>query len=778
MVLTRALGERWDDVNAAHVALIRAAVDAHRGTVVRTEGDAVFAAFGEAGAAVAAAVAAQRSLQAHAWPEDATIRVRMGVHSGEAHRAGDDYGGIEVSRAARVAAVGHGGQIVLSGPTYELTADDLPAGTTARDLGLFVLKDVPRPERLYQLDVPGLPAEFPPVRAGRTTVGNLEPRLTTFVGRDDQVEALRALLDDARLVTITGAGGIGKTSVATEAARAVEAEYADGAWFVPLATIEDPADVKALVARTIGLFDGTSRSAVETLPSFLAERSMLLVLDNFEHVLDAATAVGELVRVSPRSRFVVTSRAPLRVTGEHEMPMAPLGVHGEDAAARRLFVERARAVRPDWEPGADGAVVDEICALVDGLPLGIELAAARVSLLPLAAIRDRLAARLPLPGSGARDVPARQRTLEGAVAWSHDLLSPRLQRAFDRLSVFEGSFDADQAGPVMRDPDDGSPGASLDPLDDLAELAGQSLIERFPADAGVRFRMLQTIQAVAAQGLATDGDEADTRRRHAEAFLDPRARGPGARVDARSRRLDRPARGRRREHPERGPLGDRRRRGRARAAPRRGRLAVLAGGRPPDRGPRAGRAGDRDAERAGPDRRADVGRRRRRQPRLLAGRHGARSSSVRGAARARAGPRPRGGRRRCDLQHRPRPVHRGEGPGRRLRSDRRRQAALSRSRRRARRRPRRLGAREHDAGRGDDRGSRCATLERVLVRFEELDDAQYHAMAAGSLAWAKFRLGHHGRGGRAGPSEGSGRRTLSATSGRRRSRSRRRSSSR
>ena len=167
----------------------------------------MFAAFGEAGAAVAAAVAAQRSLQAHDWPEDATIRVRMGVHSGEAHRAGDDYGGIEVSRAARVAAVGHGGQIVLSGPTYELTADDLPAGTTARDLGLFVLKDVPRPERLYQLDVPGLPAEFPPVRAGRTTVGNLEPRLTTFVGRDDQVEALRALLDDARLVTITGAGG-------------------------------------------------------------------------------------------------------------------------------------------------------------------------------------------------------------------------------------------------------------------------------------------------------------------------------------------------------------------------------------------------------------------------------------------------------------------------------------------------------------------------------------------------------------------------------------------
>jgi class 3 adenylate cyclase len=437
MGLTRALGERWDDVNARHVALIREAVDAHRGTVVRTEGDAVFAAFPEAGAAVAAAVEAQRSLQAHAWPDDARLRVRMGIHSGEAHRAGDDYGGIDVSRAARVAAVGHGGQIILSGPAYELTADDLPEGAAARDLGLFVLKDIPRPERLYQLDVAGLPGEFPPVRAGRTMVGNLEPRLTTFIGRDEQVAALVALLDDARLVTVTGAGGIGKTSVATEAARAVEADFADGAWFVPLATIDDPADVKALVARTIGLFDGTVRSAVETLPAFLAERSMLLVLDNFEHVLDAAAAVAELVRVSPRSRFIVTSRAPLRVTGEHELPMAPLGVDGADGAARRLFVERANALQPGWDPGTETAIVDEICALVDGLPLGIEIAAARVSLLPLTAIRDRLAARLPLPGSGARDVPARQRTLEGAVAWSHDLLPLRLQRAFHRLSVFE-----------------------------------------------------------------------------------------------------------------------------------------------------------------------------------------------------------------------------------------------------------------------------------------------------------------------------------------------------
>ena len=204
-------------------------------------------------------------------------------------------------------------------------------------------------------------------------------------GATTRSRTLRALLDDARLVTITGAGGIGKTSVATEAARAVEAEYADGAWFVPLATIEDPADVKALVARTIGLFDGTSRSAVETLPAFLAERSMLLVLDNFEHVLDAAAAVGELVRgVAPIARRRRRAARRCGSTGEHEYADRRCRLAERDGAgpaARRLFVERARAVRPDWDPGPDGAVVDEICALVDGLPLGIELAAARVSLL-------------------------------------------------------------------------------------------------------------------------------------------------------------------------------------------------------------------------------------------------------------------------------------------------------------------------------------------------------------------------------------------------------------
>ena len=468
---------------------------------------------------------------------------------------------------------------------------------------------------------------------------------------------------------------------------------------------------------------------------------MLLVLDNFEHVLDAAAAVAELIRVSPRSRFVVTSRAPLRVTGEHEMPMAPLGVRGEDSAARRLFVERARAVRPSWDPGPDGEVVDEICALVDGLPLGIELAAARVSLLPLAAIRDRLAARLPLPGSGARDVPARQRTLEGAVAWSHDLLSPRLQRAFDRLSVFEGSFDADQAGPVMADPDEGSPGASLDPLDDLAELAGQSLIERFPADAGVRFRMLQTIQAVAAQGLAADGDEADTRRRHAESFL---ALALAAQ-----------------EHES---THDR--------AVWINRLAA------DDANIRSAVHWAIDSGEAALALRlvAAVWRYWQVDGHLTEGRELAERAIAMPAAQGRTTERmwaiaaagslaywqadTEHARGRYEeqlelaraLDHEAGVVDAIYNIGHAQFIEERDPAVVLAAVDDVRQRYRDLGD-ERGVARADwalanamlDAGmteESCATLERILIRFEELDDAQYHAMAAGSLAWANFRLGH------------------------------------
>lgn len=516
MRLTRSVGPAWDALNERHLSIIGAAVASHEGIVVRTEGDAVFAVFAEAGAAVAAALDAQRALTGEPWPDSARIKVRMGLHSGEAHLAGDDYGGIDVGRAARIAATAHGGQVILSSPTMSLVVDRLPDQVSLRSLGDFVLKDVDRPEALYQLDAPGLPSGFPPLRAGAAVSGNLEERLTSFVGRETDIETIRTLLDERRLVTLTGPGGIGKSSLAVEVARSVQAEYPDGAWFVPLASIDRADAVEPLIARTIGLFDGPYRSAVETLPGFVADRAMLFVFDNFEHVLDAAAVVGGILRASPGSKVVVTSRSPLHVAGEQEWPVGPLVVDGVDEPARRLFDERARAVRPGWDPGPDAAIVGEIVRSLDGLPLGIELAAARVALLPPAAILDRLAARLPLPGADARDAPARQRTLDAAVAWSHDLLSPDLQHGLHRLSVFDETFDLEQAGRVAIDDDI----RSADVLDILAELVDRSLLQRAPDQPGVRFRMLRTIRSFAAARLVTEGEELATRRRHALAFLD------------------------------------------------------------------------------------------------------------------------------------------------------------------------------------------------------------------------------------------------------------------
>jgi len=508
MGLARALGPAWDDVNAEHLSLVRADVEVPGGIVVRTEGDAVFAVFPEAGAAVAAAVAIQRALAAHRWPEDSPVRVRIGLHSGEAHLAGDDYGGFDVNRAARVAATGHGGQVILSSTTAALVADGLPTGVALRDLGVYVLKDVPRPERLNQLDIIGLPNDFPPLRATRPATGDLPERLTSFVGRSRELGELATLIAAGRLVTLTGPGGIGKSSLAVETARAARGSYRDGAWFVALAAVDDPSAVKATIARAIGLFDGPERSAADALLPYLGERAVLLVLDNFEHVLDASGDVAAILRASPASHVLVTSRAPLRIVGEQEYPVPPLD------GGRRLFVERASSVRPAWDPGADAAAVDEICALVDGLPLGIELAAARISLLPVTAIRDRLAARLPLPGAGLRDAPDRQRTLERTVAWSYDLLTPSLQAVLHDVSVFEDGFDVAQASSVV-DHD-----LSVDVIEELAQLADHSLVMRDRPDGdGIRFRLLRTIQDVGLARLRESGREPATRRRHALAYL-------------------------------------------------------------------------------------------------------------------------------------------------------------------------------------------------------------------------------------------------------------------
>jgi predicted ATPase/class 3 adenylate cyclase len=516
MAMAHRLGPDWDAINAALLAIIRQAVDEHRGIVVRTEGDAVFAAFQEAGAAISAAASAQRALHAMGGDPEAVVpgefpadvRVRMAVHTGEAHLAGDDYGGFDVNRVARLVAAAHGGQILVSEATQALVADRLPAGTTLDDLGTHQLRDLPRPERLAQLTIAGLPARFPPPRTAGRQSGNLPTRLTTFIGRDTELAAIAKLAERARLITLDGPGGIGKTSLAIEVGREIADRFADGAWLVPMADVAAPAEVAATIAHGIGLHDGPERPASAALLPYLADRSMLLILDNFEHLVDGAAQVSAIVQASPGSVVLVTSRAPLHVAGEHEIQVQPLT---DEAVA--LFTDRARLIRPDWEPGTDRLVVEEICRLLDELPLGIELAAARIALLPPALIRDRLAARLPLPGPGVRDAPDRQRTLDGAVAWSHDLLPPGLQQLLAELGVFEDGFDAEEVERVVTPRDDG-----LDRLDDLLELADRSLIVAVPGAGRARFRLLRTIQSFALARLAASGQEAEVRRRHAEAY--------------------------------------------------------------------------------------------------------------------------------------------------------------------------------------------------------------------------------------------------------------------
>lgn len=509
MALARAHGETWDRANATHLGLIRRAVDARGGVCVRTEGDAFFGAFREAGAAVLAAADAQRALATHAWPAEVPFKVRMGLLTGEAHLAGDDYGGFDVNRVARLAAAGHGGQVLLSEPTRLLAEASLGDGLAARDLGRHVLRDLPAPERLFQLDIEGLRTEFPPLRTARPSSGNVPVRLTSFLGRVAELEKLDGLLAQNRLVTLTGPGGIGKTSLAVELGRAWQDRVSDGVWFVALDAIGEPGMVRAEIARSLGLFDGPDRPAADGLEHYMADRAMVLVLDNFEHVLEAAVEVNALLKASPGLRVLVTSRAPLRIGGEHEFPVHTLA---EDTAGPELFLQRAQAVRPGLDPDAERAVVDEICSMVDGLPLGLELAAARAAVLPLPAIRDRLAARLPLPGSGPRDAPQRQRTLEAAIAWSHDLLGEDDQRLLHDLAVFEGSFDVEQASQV----------ASGDVIAGLATLAEHSLLVPEPegASGGIRYRVLQTIRSFSLDRLVADGREPDVRRRHAVAFLD------------------------------------------------------------------------------------------------------------------------------------------------------------------------------------------------------------------------------------------------------------------
>jgi predicted ATPase/class 3 adenylate cyclase len=522
--LLHELGDAYGDVQRDHFRLMREAVAEGGGVEVRTEGDAFFVVFASPAGAVRAVISAQRALADHQWAHGRPVRVRMGVHSGEGKLGGDDYLGIDVNRAARIAAAGHGGQVVLSSTTAALVERTLPAGVGLRDLGAHRLKDFDQPEHLHQLVIEGLPHEFPALKALDAHPTNLPAPRTSFVGRETEVAAVtEAVLKDP-LVTLTGPGGTGKTRLALQAAAALLDELPDGAFFVDLSPIADPDLVGSAVAEALKVMEEPGRPLLDTVADHLQDRELVLVLDNFEQVTQAAGVVERLLDAAPEVRIMVTSREPLHLSGEREIPVPPLGlpdpgyVPGPEALSQfeavALFIDRATAVRPEFRVTNENApAVAELVARLDGLPLAVELAASRIKLLTPETILARLGQRLPLLTGGARDVPERQRTLRGAIEWSHDLLDDHERRLFARLSAFSGGWTLEVAEAVC--------GNGIDVLEDVGSLVDRSLVRRVDEEGSEpRFSMLETIREFAAEQLADSGEEAEIRRRHAAVFRD------------------------------------------------------------------------------------------------------------------------------------------------------------------------------------------------------------------------------------------------------------------
>jgi predicted ATPase/class 3 adenylate cyclase len=510
--LLQALGADYRDVLERHQALVRAALTAHEGVEVGTEGDSFFAVFRSATDAVAAASEAQLALAREPWPQERAVRVRIGLHTGEGRLGADNYVGMDVHRGARVAAAGHGGQVLVSSATRALVEGSLPKGLSLRDLGEHRLKDLDQPERVSQLVIPGLEEEFPRLRS-LATPGNLPTELSSFIGREDELAEIRALLAATRLLTLVGPGGTGKTRLALQVGARMESTFADGVYFVDLAPLADPALVGPTIAHSLGLTDDGAGAIVDQLAAHLAAREVLLVLDNFEHLLAGTETLDHLLAAAPRVKALVTSRAALNLYGEQTFDVPPLELPDlsglADPAALSanesiaLFVDRARAASSSFRLTPENApAVAEICVRLDGLPLAIELAASRVRLLEPAQILARLRQHLPALAEGPRNVPNRQRTLRGAIDWSVRLLETGIQALFARLAVFEGGCTLEAAGAVCNPGDE----LVLDTFDGLATLVDHSLLRRLDASGTSRFRMLETIHEYGRDALEAEGD--------------------------------------------------------------------------------------------------------------------------------------------------------------------------------------------------------------------------------------------------------------------------------
>jgi predicted ATPase/class 3 adenylate cyclase len=526
---------------ARHDQILRRVTEEQDGYVFKTVGDAFCCAFSTATDALESALEAQRALLSEEWDVEGGVRVRMALHAGAAEERDGDYFGPPVNRVARLLSAGHGGQVLLSLTAQELVRDQLPDGAALVYLEEHRLKDLFRPERIFQLMAPGLPTEFPPLRTLAGRPNNLPIQPNPLVGRESEVEEIVERLrgEEVRLLTLTGPGGTGKTRLALQVGADLLEDFDDGVFFVSLANVTDPELVPSTIAGSLGLKERAGQSLEESLEGYLQQKHLLLILDNFEQVLEGATLVGELVGSCPNLKVLVTSRIPLKLYGEQEYPVPPLTLPDPirlpplqrltQYEAVRLFVDRARAVKPDFEVTNENApAVAEICARLDGLPLAIELAAARTKLLPPQALLSRLSNRLKLLKGGSRNLPARQQTLRATIDWSYDLLTEEEKQLFWRLSVFSGGHTLEAAEDVC------DPEGNLDALEVVGSLLEESLLRGEEGPEGEsRFVMLETVHEYASEKLEESGKAEEVKRAHAEYFLvlareaDPKLKGPG-----------------------------------------------------------------------------------------------------------------------------------------------------------------------------------------------------------------------------------------------------------
>jgi predicted ATPase/class 3 adenylate cyclase len=548
---------------ARHDALAVAAIAQHHGTLVKSrgEGDSLFAVFARASDAVAAACALQRAVCAERWSTPTPLRLRMALHTGEAELRQDDYYGAAVNRCVRLRAVGHGGQILLSLATKELVRATLPAGASLRDLGAHHLRDLARPERVFQLLHPELPAQFPPLRSLSNLPNNLPIPLTSFIGRERELKAIKGLLATTRLLTLTGVGGCGKTRLSLHVGADLLEEYPDGVWLVELAPVTDPTLVPQAVASAIGVREESRPLGVDTiapaadrlliakLADYLQHRKMLLILDNCEHLLSACAQLADtLLQSCPNLRILASSREGLGIAGETTWHVSPLSLPdlqqplpaGADrllaltlSEAVRLFVERAKAALPTFAvTDRNVLAVAQICQRLDGIPLAIELSAARVKSLTVEQIADRLDDRFRLLTGGSRTALPRQQTLQALIDWSYELLSEKERALLRRLSVFADGWTLEAAEPI------GSEGdiEAHEVLDLLTHLVGKSLVMMEEQEGEARYRLLETVRQYSRDKLLEVGEAESVRRRHRNFFLDlaeraePEIQGPDQRV--------------------------------------------------------------------------------------------------------------------------------------------------------------------------------------------------------------------------------------------------------